>query len=145
MAFLLGSMGAGYRIANPRVDILTKHISILLSAGALLATISAASAQTTGDWVLGNYRGAGYWFAGVIEKVQGDTITVRYDDNERETVNISKVRPYDWKIGTKVECNFKGAGDWYKGKITSLAGEKVGIAYDDGDKETTKTGLCRSK
>lgn len=145
MAFLLGSMKAGYRIANPRVDILTKHISILLSAGALLATISAASAQTTGDWVLGNYRGAGYWFAGVIEKVQGDTITVRYDDNERETVNISKVRPYDWKIGTKVECNFKGAGDWYKGKITSLAGEKVGIAYDDGDKETTKTGLCRSK
>lgn len=138
-------MKAGYRIANPRVDILTKHISILLSAGALLATISAASAQTTGDWVLGNYRGAGYWFAGVIEKVQGDTITVRYDDNERETVNISKVRPYDWKIGTKVECNFKGAGDWYKGKITSLAGEKVGIAYDDGDKETTKTGLCRSK
>ncbi|WP_246591562.1 tudor domain-containing protein [Aminobacter anthyllidis] len=111
----------------------------------MLATAGMASAQTTGDWVLGNYKGSGYWFAGVIEKVQGDTITVRYDDNERETTNLSKVRPYDWMIGTKVECNFKGAGEWYKGTITSLAGEKVTIAYDDGDKETTKTGRCRTK
>ncbi|MDH4987751.1 tudor domain-containing protein [Aminobacter anthyllidis] len=124
---------------------MTRHLSVLLAAGAILATAGMASAQTTGDWVLGNYKGSGYWFAGVIEKVQGDTITVRYDDNERETTSLSKVRPYDWMIGTKVECNFKGAGEWYKGTITSLAGEKVGIAYDDGDKETTKTGRCRTK
>lgn len=122
-----------------------RYVSVLLAAGAILATIGTAGAQTAGDWVLGNYKGSGYWFAGVIEKVQGDTITVRYDDNERETTNLSKVRPYDWMIGTKVECNFKGAGEWYKGTITSLAGEKVGIAYDDGDKETTKTGRCRTK
>ncbi|AWC22067.1 MULTISPECIES: tudor domain-containing protein [Aminobacter] len=122
-----------------------RYVSVLLAAGAILATIGTAGAQTAGDWVLGNYKGSGYWFAGVIEKVQGDTITVRYDDNERETTSLSKVRPYDWMIGTKVECNFKGAGEWYKGTITSLAGEKVGIAYDDGDKETTKTGRCRTK
>lgn len=122
-----------------------RYVSVLLAAGAILATVGTAGAQTAGDWVLGNYKGSGYWFAGVIEKVQGDTITVRYDDNERETTNLSKVRPYDWMIGTKVECNFKGAGEWYKGTITSLAGEKVGIAYDDGDKETTKTGRCRTK
>lgn len=122
-----------------------KRISILLSAGAILATVGSANALTAGDWVLGNYKGSGYWFAGVIEKVQRDNITIRYDDNERETTNVSRVRPYDWKIGTRVECNFKGAGDWYAGKIASLAGEKIGIAYDDGDKETTKTGLCRSR
>ncbi|WP_406872762.1 tudor domain-containing protein [Aminobacter sp. P9b] len=122
-----------------------RYVSVLLAAGAILATVGTAGAQTAGDWVLGNYKGSGYWFAGVIEKVQGDTITVRYDDNERETTSLSKVRPYDWMIGTKVECNFKGAGEWYKGTITSLAGEKVGIAYDDGDKETTKTGRCRTK
>lgn len=132
-------------MSHSKVDILKKRISILLSACAILATLGAASAQTAGDWVLGNYKGSGYWFAGVIEKVQRDNITIRYDDNERETTNISKVRPYDWKIGTRVECNFKGAGDWYPGKIASLAGEKIGIAYDDGDKETTKTGLCRSR
>ncbi|WP_432286506.1 tudor domain-containing protein [Aminobacter sp. BA135] len=124
---------------------MTRLLSVQLAAGAILAGAGIANAQTTGDWVLGNYKGSGYWFAGVIEKIDGDTITVRYDDNERETTSLGKVRPYDWMIGSKVECNFKGAGEWYKGTITSLAAEKVGIAYDDGDKEITKTGLCRSK
>ena len=119
--------------------------SMLLTAGVLLSAVYGAGAQTVGDWVLGNYKNAGYWFPGVIEKLQGDKITVRYDDGDREIVSISAVRPYDWKIGTKVECNYKGAGDWYRGKISSLAGEKIGIAYDDGDKETTKTGRCRTK
>lgn len=105
----------------------------------------AAPAQTTGDWVLGNFKGAGYWFPGVIAKISKDKITIQYDDGDTETVSINAVRPYDWTIGTRVECNYKGAGDWYAGKISSLAGEKIGIAYDDGDKETTKTGMCRSK
>lgn len=122
-----------------------KSTSILLAAGMVLAGIGGASAQTAGDWVLGNYKNAGYWFPGVIEKLQGGNITVRYDDGDRETVKLSAVRPYDWRIGTRVECNFKGQGSWYAGKIASLAGEKIGIAYDDGDKETTKTGRCRSK
>jgi hypothetical protein len=122
-----------------------KSTSILLAATVFLATIGGASAQTAGDWVLGNYKNAGYWFPGVIEKLQGDNITVRYDDGDRETVKIKAVRPYNWTIGTKVECNYKGAGSWYAGTISSLAGEKIGIAYDDGDKETTKTGRCRTK
>lgn len=106
---------------------------------------SSVSAQTKGDWVLGNYKGAGYWFPGVIDSVSGGQVTIRYDDGDRETVAINKVRPYDWMIGTRVECNYKGAGQWYAGKISSLAGEKIGIAYDDGDKETTKTGRCRTQ
>lgn len=110
-----------------------------------MATGVPAHAQTVGDWVLGNYKGAGYWFPGVIEKLQGEKITIRYDDKDRETVSIKNVRPYDWAIGTKVECNFKGGGQWYAGKISSLAGEQIGIAYDDGDTERTKTGRCRSK
>lgn len=119
--------------------------SMLLAAGVLLSTAYGAGAQTVGDWVLGNYKNAGYWFPGVIEKLQGDKITIRYDDGDRESVSISAVRPYNWRIGMKVECNYKGVGDWYRGTISSLAGEKIGIAYDDGDKETTKTGRCRTK
>ncbi|OJF94501.1 tudor domain-containing protein [Pararhizobium antarcticum] len=111
----------------------------------LLTVTGPASAQTVGDWVLGNYQGAGYWFPGVAEKVGGGKITIRYDDGDRETVGLDKVRPYDWMIGMRVECNYKGSGDWYAGKIASLAGEKIGIAYDDGDKETTKTGRCRTQ
>jgi Agenet domain len=116
-----------------------------LAAAMMLGTAACASAQTVGDWVLGNYGNGGYWYPGVIEKLQGGKITIRYDDGDREAVAITAVRPYDWAIGRKVECNFKNAGTWYPGKIASLAGERIGIAYDDGDKETTKTGRCRSK
>ncbi|MCC8934268.1 MULTISPECIES: tudor domain-containing protein [Rhizobiaceae] len=121
-----------------------KLIIALAASLPMLAGASAAQAQTQGDWVLGNYKGAGYWFPGIAEKVAGGKVTIRYDDGERETVSTRNVRPYDWMIGMKVECNFKGKGDWYPGTIASLSGEKIGIAYDDGDKETTKTGRCRS-
>lgn len=114
-------------------------------AGVIAVSAGAASAQTQGDWVLGNYQGAGYWFPGIAEKVKGGKVTIRYDDGDRETVGLNEVRPYDWMIGMKVECNYKGSGDWYPGTIASLAGEKIGIAYDDGDKETTKTGRCRTQ
>ena len=114
-------------------------------AFAMLALGSVpASAQTVGDWVLANYRGAGYWYPGVVEKIGGGSVSVRYDDGERETVSRGAVRPYDWMIGMSVECNFKGQGEWYPGTISSLAGEQIGIAYDDGDTEKTKTGRCRS-
>ena len=48
-------------------------------------------------------------------------------------------------IGIKVKCNFKGVSEWYNGTITSLARKKVGIVYDNGDKETTKTVPFRTK
>lgn len=118
--------------------------SKMLAAAMIVGCATSASAQTVGDWVLGDYKGAGYWYPGVVDKVGNGTVTIRYDDGDRETVGLNAVRPYDWKIGSRVECNFKGQGDWYAGKISSLSGEKLGVAYDDGDKETTKTGRCRS-
>lgn len=118
---------------------------LLVVTGILAGGAVSADAQTKGDWVLGNYKGAGYWFPGVVETNAGGKVTIRYDDGDRETVSAGNVRPYDWMIGMKVECNFKGQGNWYRGTISSLAGEKIGIAYDDGDKETTKTGRCRTK
>jgi len=121
------------------------YTKLLVVAGMLTAGLASASAQSNGDWVLGNYKGAGYWFPGIVEKSAGGKVTIRYDDGDRETVSAANVRPYDWMIGMKVECNFKGQGNWYRGTIASLAGEKIGIAYDDGDKETTKTGRCRTK
>lgn len=115
-------------------------------AAAIIASFaSSAGAQTAGDWVLGNYQGAGYWFPGVVESVGNGQVTVQYDDGDRETVGLNAVRPYDWMIGMRVECNFQGQGEWYPGTISSLGGETIGIAYDDGDTEATRTGRCRSR
>ncbi len=114
-------------------------------AGAVVAALAtSAGAQTAGDWVLGNYRGGDYWYPGLIEAVNGRQVTIRYDDGDRETVSLDAVRPYDWMIGMRIECNFQGLGTWYPGTISALAGESIGIAYDDGDSETTRTGRCRS-
>jgi hypothetical protein len=123
----------------------TRHSKLALAIALSLVSAASAGAQTTGDWVLGNYRDAGYWYPGVIEKIRGRQIVLRYDDGDRETVSIDAVRPYNWAIGRKVQCNFKGQGTWYPGTIASLAGERIGIDYDDGDTETTKTGRCRSR
>jgi hypothetical protein len=145
---------SSYRLTCPGVksdagivgrNILFRNISIRLVVAAIAMGCGSAGAQTAGDWVLGNYRNAGYWFPGIAEKVQDGKVTIRYDDGDRETVQLKNVRPYNWAIGMKVECNYKNAGEWYPGTIASLGGDRIGINYDDGDKEKTRTGRCRSR
>ena len=125
--------------------IMRTALAICVVVGSLVSGATAASAQTAGDWVLARYRDGQYWFPGIIQSIQGDKTVVAYDDGDRETLDISRVRPYTWSIGGRVECNFKGLGNWYPGVIASLGGETIEINYDDGDRERTKTGRCRSK
>lgn len=112
---------------------------------ALLASAATAQAQSPGDWVLARFRNGNFWFPGVLQSVSGERLTIQYDDGDRETLHVSAVRPYNWTIGSRVECNFRGAGNWYAGRITSLGGSSLAIDYDDGDKERTTTGRCRSR
>lgn len=49
----------------------------------------------------------------------------------------------DFKIGDRVQCNWKGGGTFYNGKITSLKGNKAHISYDDGDQEDTTLNMCK--
>ncbi|MCG8271375.1 tudor domain-containing protein [Aquamicrobium sp. NLF2-7] len=123
------------------------HKLILATAAAftLMGGAGSAAAQSVGDWVLGNYQNSGYWFPGVISDVSNDKITIKYDDGDLETVYPNAVRPYNWSVGTRVECNWQNSGDWYAGQITLLNGDKVSVSYDDGDRENTRTGLCRSR
>lgn len=119
-------------------------MKLLFVFAAILSSLGAAQAQSPGDWVLARYRNGNYWFPGVIDRIAGERITIRYDDGDRETLYADKVRPYDWRVGTRVECNFRGAGRWYSGRIAALSGGTVRIDYDDGDRESTNTGRCRS-
>lgn len=112
---------------------------------ACLAFATAASAYQKGDWVLARYKNGPFWFPGVVESDSGRGVTVVYDDGDRETLPSNLVKNYDWQPGSVVECNFKSGGKWFRGKITALSGENLSITYDDGDKERTQTGLCRSR
>jgi hypothetical protein len=124
---------------------MTALSKLALAACALVLSLPAASAQTVGDWVLARHKGGDHWYPGVLERVSGNRVTVTYDDGDRETLSLSAVRPYNWAIGTRVECNFRGTGEWHPGVIASLSGEFVGINYNDGDRERTKTGRCRTR
>ncbi|NLD14881.1 MAG: hypothetical protein GX665_07290 [Gammaproteobacteria bacterium] len=113
---------------------------------ALLAS-STALAYQDGDWVLARWKSGEYWFPGVVKNQSGSQLTIAYDDGTREKLSRDKVRPYNWKVGSRVECRWQNGDDWYAGKITKIArdGVAISIAYDDGDREDTSTGACRSK
>ncbi|WP_246733503.1 tudor domain-containing protein [Methylobacterium sp. BTF04] len=119
--------------------------ALIALCGFVFLGSGSASAQTAGDWILGRYKGGAHWYPGIIQSISADKIVVAYDDGDRESMSLSNVKPYAWAIGTPVECNFQGGGKWFPGVIASLAGESLGVKYDDGDKEKTKTGRCRSK
>lgn len=119
--------------------------SPLLGLLVLLATAAPSLAQRPGDWVLMLYKGGPYWFPGVIAQIGPRGVTVRYDDGDVETRTLQDVRPYDWRVGSRIECNWRGGGKWYAGRITRIENTRIDMAYDDGDRETTTTGRCRSR
>lgn len=119
--------------------------SMLLGVVMLLASGLPSLAQQPGAWVLMQYRGGPYWFPGVVTAVGRGVVTVRYDDGEVETRPANQVKPYDWRVGSPVECNWNNSGKWYSGRIAAANGGRLQINYDDGDRETTTTGRCRSR
>jgi hypothetical protein len=110
-----------------------------------LTLASPALALDRGDWVLGRWQGGKFWFPGVVLRAGGGEVTIRYDDGTKETLPRKLVRRYDWNIGTRVECDWKSGGTWYRGTIQKTNGGNLTIAYDDGGKERTVTGKCRSR
>ena len=119
---------------------------IALAALAALAAPRAVSAQQRGDWVLARWQGGTYWFPGVIETRDGTMLSIAYDDGTKESLTLDKVRLYDWALGTRIQCRWKGGAEWYAGEITAISrdGITMDVAYDDGDKEQTRTGACRA-
>ncbi len=120
----------------------------LAGAVALVAATAAHASQfQNGDWVLAQYKGSSYWFPGVVESASSDGVTIAYDDGERETRPDNQVKPYTWRVGSKIECRWKGGEEWYAGSITRASddGESLSVAYEDGDNERTQTRKCRSR
>lgn len=101
-----------------------------------------------GDWVLGRYRGGDFYFPGVVQHVGPDgAVTIAYDDGDRETVPASRVKPYDWAVGSRVEAIWSGNGRWYEATIIAAApnGSDLVVRFDDGIEESLTTARCRSR
>jgi len=110
-----------------------------------LAIPTVAAAQSRGDWVLSQWRGSRQYFPGVVQSRHGDTLVIRFDDGSVYDVHVGQVRPYDWRVGSRVECLWTD-GSWYGAVITAMArdGLTIAIRYDDNVEQQTQTGRCRS-
>ncbi|MBP7738727.1 MAG: hypothetical protein KA369_22320 [Spirochaetes bacterium] len=118
----------------------------LLKYGAafiLVLVTVAAFAWTTGDRILGQWSD-GQWYPARITGMEGADFNVSFDDGDTAVLPASKIRKIDWKVGTRVQCNWKRGGMYYKGTITRMQGESIHISYDDGDQEDSTISICRS-
>jgi len=118
----------------------------MLMVASLLLMGGSLAAQERGDWVLGKWRGGDYWFPGVVESRDGKAVTIAYDDGTRETLPLKLVRPYTWRVGSRIECRWANGSEWYGADITEVSrdGTRINVRYDDGIREDLATGRCRS-
>ncbi|OQA30859.1 MAG: Caspase domain protein [Betaproteobacteria bacterium ADurb.Bin341] len=113
-------------------------------ARARQAALSRQDQIETGARILGQW-GDGRWYPATISSQNGDFFHVAFDDGDQANLPRTRIRGIDWKLGTRVQCNWKGRGRYYTGTITVKEGNFVHISYDDGDQEDTSIGRCRSQ
>lgn len=117
---------------------------MLLSATLMFLSGGVLAAPQAGDRVLGQWKD-GYWYPATVKQIQGETVSLRFDDGATAQAAPNQLASLDWAKGTRVECNWKNGGKFYRGVISSRAQDRLAISYDDGDKEQTRLGSCRSK
>jgi hypothetical protein len=107
----------------------------------LTATVFAWKA---GNRVLGQWSD-GLWYPAKITGAVGADFNISFDDGDTAVLPAVKIRKIDWKVGMKVQCNWKKGGVYYTGTITKMQGESIHISYDDGDQEDSTISICRSR
>jgi hypothetical protein len=100
-----------------------------------------------GDWILAQWQGGRFWFPGVVHSIGDDgSVAIRYDDGMSEIRPANQVKPYDWRIGSRIQAIWSGDGQWYDAAIAEMEGTSgLTVRFDDGIVEQTVTGRCRSE
>jgi hypothetical protein len=78
-----------------------------------------------------------------VLSVENDKIVVQFLDGPERMLTPELLKSFDLRIGTPVQCRWKGGQAYFPGKITQMEGDRVHLAYDDGDKEWTTLRLVR--
>lgn len=106
------------------------------------------TALEPGAWVLGRYRGGDFFFPGVVQHVGNGSVTIGYDDGDRETLPEDMTKPYDWRVGSRIEAIWSGNGHWYAAEIIAAHDNGADLVVrflDDGIEERTLTARCRER
>lgn len=78
-----------------------------------------------------------------ILSIDHDKIIVHFLDGPERMLTPELLKRFDLRVGTAIECRWKGGQMYFPGKISQIEGDRVHINYDDGDKEWTTVRLVR--
>jgi hypothetical protein len=127
----------------------TKEIimnKILVSLSVALGLFSAAAiAATAGERVLARWPADGLWYPAKVQANARDGVHVSFDDGDVAVVKAADVRKIDWRVGSRLECNWHNQGKYFPGKIATMRAEVIELRYDDGDVEQMTISRCRSR
>lgn len=104
-----------------------------------------AQAQVAGDRVLAYWEPDGLWYPGEIDYVDRQGFHIIFDDDDEAVVSRHELRPLNWRVGSRIECNWQNGGEYYPGRVTSMRGERIDFLYDDGARERLTVSSCRSR
>jgi hypothetical protein len=121
-----------------------KHlfIGLCLALGLLSAAVAAPNA---GERVLARWPADGLWYPAKVQATGREGVQVSFDDGDVAVVKAADVRKIDWRVGTRVECNWRNQGKYFPGKIASMRAEVIELHYDDRDVEQMTISRCRSR
>jgi hypothetical protein len=111
---------------------------------ALALFAGSASAREAGDRVLARWAADGMWYPARIAQVAGSEVTVTYDDGQVAIMDAADVRAIDWAAGSRLQCNWKNQGLYFKGEVAARDGEQLTFVYDDGYRESLTISRCRA-
>ena len=108
-----------------------------------------------GSRVTCNWQNEGRFYTGNVDLIVGTMLRVLYDEGDEELVFPNQCRVVSaspttgvgsdgFSPGARVECNWQNIGIYFPGTIESRNGNSLAILYDDGDRENTTTGRCRT-
>ena len=95
--------------------------------------------------MLAFWEADGLWYPGEVEYVDRQGIHIIFDDEDEATVARNEVRRLNWRVGSRLECNWQNGGEYYPGRVNSMRGERIDFAYDDGAREQLTVSSCRSR
>lgn len=120
----------------------THHqIASIISLGLLMTT--TVFAVNVGDRVECKWKGGSTLYKGTVAEQHGNNIFVHYDDGDKEHTTTKLCMSLNTiSVGDRVQCNWKGGGTLYSGRVASVSNARIFVHYDDGDKENTTTSMC---
>lgn len=122
------------------MTLLAQSLFLVLLAGAGVEV----EAHQRGDRVLAKWPADGLWYPARVQSVDADGLKIAFDDGDLLTLSERDLRAIDWRVGTRVSCNWQNKGRYFGAKIAAIKGEAIEIAYDDGDREQATISRCRA-